>query len=71
MKNRAVSLLEFIQEISSFVGFEPGVMEKASLSKKTTANSRQLKDLMKCWMNGDYDECPELLAQELTFEVSN
>jgi len=64
---RAVSLLEFMQEISSFVGFEPADMERASLSKKTTSNNKELKDNMKSWMSGDYDECPELLAQNLTF----
>jgi hypothetical protein len=51
--------------MQSFTEVNIAKMALAETSKITTSNNRLLGDLMKCWKNGDYDESPELLVQEI------
>jgi len=59
-----MTLLQIFQELNSFVNCSQ-YFEAASRSSINTESSPRLKGLVREWVNGEYDECPELLAQRL------
>ena len=60
-----VTLLDFFEEMQSFVNVSEETLQAAEKSKVDEGNSPKLKQLVKSWVNGLYDEDPELLVQEL------
>jgi len=58
------SLLEMFQELNSFVPCSSH-FEKAKGSTITVKNHNVFKGLVKEWIEGEYDECPDLLVQRL------
>ncbi len=59
------SLFNMFAELNSFVDCKEH-MEATRDSNITTENSPEFKRLVNGWMDGEYDECPELLKQRLT-----
>ncbi len=59
------SLFNMFAELNSFVDCKEH-MEATRDSNITTENSPEFKGLVNGWMDGEYDECPELLKQRLT-----
>jgi len=59
------TLLDFFEEMQSFVNISEETLQAAKKSKINEKNSPKLKQLVKNWVNGLYDEDPELLVQEL------
>jgi hypothetical protein len=62
---RKVTTFDFLCEIGTYTFIEESVMIKAKSSKITTANNKDLKDLVLSWIDGAYDEDPESLAWEV------
>jgi capsid portal protein len=62
---KTLKLHDFMGEIRTYAWIEDADMERAKNSNITSANNKNLKDLIDSWINQDYDECPELLADEL------
>jgi hypothetical protein len=65
MARLKLSLFEFMGEINTYSPIEEGVMAKAKESNITTVNNKSLKGLVSDWVNGVYDEDPDILASEL------
>lgn len=59
------SLYDMLQEMMTWVPISPEDLNKARSSDINTTNSPQLKRLVRDWVNGIYDEDPEILVQEL------
>ncbi len=58
------SLLSMFHELNSFVSCAQH-FEAAGKSGIRASNNREFAGLVRAWNNGDYDECPELLVQQL------
>ena len=63
---KKLAIFDFLCEIGTYTFIEESVMIKAKSSKITTANNKDLKDLVLSWIDGVYDEDPESLAWEVT-----
>jgi hypothetical protein len=62
--NIMTTLLDMFQELNSFVNCSQ-YFDAAGRSSINTESSPRLKGLVREWIDGEYDECPELLAQRL------
>ena len=60
-----VLLYDFMQEVNTHAAISKEAMDRAKTLNLTSGNNRELKELVADWINGDYDEGPELLAQQL------
>ena len=60
-----VLLYDLMQEVNTHAPISKEAMEKAKTLHVTSGNNRELRELVADWINGDYDEDPELLAQQL------
>ena len=60
-----VTILSMLQELNSFVDCRIH-FDKAKESKIDTKNNPKFKELVKDWIGGEYDECPELIVQRIT-----
>ena len=60
-----VTILSMLQELNSFVDCKR-YFEEAKDSKINTKNNPKFRGLVKDWIGGEYDECPELLVQRIT-----
>ena len=58
------TLLSMFHELNSFVDCTQH-FGKAADSGISVSNNREFANLVKEYSNGDYDECPELLVQQL------
>lgn len=65
MARPKLSLFDFMGEINTYSRIEESVMTKAKESNITTVNNKELKQLVADWVNGVYDEDPDMLASEL------
>jgi len=61
------TILALLTEMQSFVPVTPEALEKAKASKVHINNNDRFQDLVMAWINGDYDESPELVVQEIEF----
>jgi hypothetical protein len=59
-----MTLLEFFEELNSFTNCEKH-FNKAAMSNITTDNNSELRELLTRWIDGEYDEDPEYLRDEL------
>ncbi len=64
MKN--LKILDFLGEIGTYTLIEESTQLKAVSSKITTSNNKDFKNLVLGWIDGVYDEDPEVLAWEVT-----
>ena len=65
MTHNPISLYDMLQEMQTWISISPEDLNKARSSDINTTNSPQLKRLVRGWVNGIYDEDPEVLVQEL------
>lgn len=56
-----------LQELQSFTSVSVGLLTIAKLSKINEENNSDFRDLLDGWGDGAYDECPELLVDEISF----
>lgn len=61
-----MTILDMVQELQSFLKIPEDTLAKAKASGVSTDNSKPLRDLVRAWCAGDYDEDPETLLFELT-----
>lgn len=59
------TLHSMLLEMGTWWSSTPDELKRAKESGITTKNNKNLKSLVTAWQNGDYDECPEILHQEL------
>jgi hypothetical protein len=59
------TLLQFMQELMTWVTFTPEQLEKAKGSNINTFNHRTLHGLVSAWLNGNYDEDIDTLKSEI------
>ena len=59
-----MTILNFLEEMNSYVSCT-GAFKSASNVKMTAVKTKRLKELVKGWQDGRYDEDPEILVQEL------
>jgi hypothetical protein len=59
------TLFNMFAELNSFIDCKDH-MDVTRDSDITTENSPEFKELVNEWIDGKYDECPELLKQRLT-----
>ena len=70
MPRPKLSLFEFMGEINTYSPIGQEAMAKAKESTITTGNNKELKQLVSDWVNGEYDEDPDMLASELVSLVN-
>jgi hypothetical protein len=61
-----VTILSMLHELNSFIDCKR-YFEEAKDSKINVKNNTKFRELVKEWMEGKYDECPELIVQRITF----
>jgi hypothetical protein len=59
------TLHSMLLEMGTWLSSTPDELERAKKSGITTKNNKNLKSLVTAWQNGNYDEDPEILHQEL------
>lgn len=60
-----ITLFSFLQEMQSFVSISISHMALAEKSDINYVNNTKLAELSDSWVDGDYDEDPQLLVDEL------
>jgi hypothetical protein len=63
---KTLKIFDFLCEMRTYSVISDEDMEIARVSKITTGNNREMKELLSAWMDGAYDEDPESLTWELT-----
>ena len=63
---KKMSIYPFLQEINSFAIVENETFDNAKLSKITTSNNKPFKKMVDAWVEGEYDEDPEILVSEIS-----
>ena len=59
-----MTILDMLAEMNSYVPCTR-YFKSAANTKMTAVKTKRLKELVKEWTNGRYDEDPEILVQEL------
>ena len=62
-----VTLHSFLLEMGTWFNTPAETLQKAEAAVLTAQENKKLKSLMKDWQNGRYDECPEMLYNELLY----
>ena len=60
-----ITLHSMLIEMGTWLSSTADELERAKKSGITTKNNKNLKSLVEAWQNGNYDEDPEILHQEL------
>ena len=58
-----LTIYQFLQEINTHYGISDSNLEKAKQSSITVGNNSKLKRYTKDWVDGKYDEDPDMLAE--------
>jgi len=65
-KKQTVTLASMLAEMGTWIDTSKWIPQ-AEKSGISTDNSPRLRQLVQSWINGNYDEDPEILVQELTY----
>lgn len=60
----SVTIFEMVTELNSFIDCSRS-FEKAKDSDINSSNNSLFRSLVRDWMDGEYDESPELLVQRI------
>jgi len=60
-----ITLHSMLLEMGTWLSSTPDELKRAKESGITTKNNKNLKSLVTAWQDGNYDEDPEILHQEL------
>jgi hypothetical protein len=60
-ESKAYTILNMLQELSTWIDWDKDILAKAKASKITDKNNRIFKSLVNGWVDGDYDDDPEAL----------
>lgn len=69
MAKQEITLHSMLLEMGTWLSSTPEELRKAKESGITTGNNKNLKSLVSAWQNGNYDEDPEILHQELLYLI--
>lgn len=64
-ESKAYTILNMLQELSTWIDWDKDILAKAKASKITDKNNRIFKSLVNGWVDGDYDDDPEALQSDL------
>lgn len=65
MVKTEITLHDMLLEMGTWLSSTPEELERAKKSGITNRNNKNLKSLVTAWEDGNYDEDPEILHQEL------
>ena len=65
MAKTEITLHDMLLEMGTWLSSTPDELERAKQSGITNRNNKNLKTLVTAWEDGNYDEDPEILHQEL------
>jgi len=65
MAKTEITLHDMLLEMGTWLSSTPEELEMAVKSGITNRNNKNLKSLVTAWEDGNYDEDPEILHQEL------
>ncbi len=65
MAKTEITLHDMLLEMGTWLSSTPDELERAKQSGITDRNNKNLKSLVTAWEDGNYDEDPEILHQEL------
>ena len=65
MAKTEITLHDMLLEMGTWLSSTPEELERAKKSGITDRNNKNLKSLVTAWEDGNYDEDPEILHQEL------
>jgi hypothetical protein len=65
MAKLTITLHDMLLEMGTWLASTPEELERAKQSGITNRNNKNLKSLVTAWEDGNYDEDPEILHQEL------
>jgi hypothetical protein len=65
MAKTEITLHDMLLEMGTWLSSTPDELERAKQSGITNRNNKNLKSLVTAWEDGNYDEDPEILHQEL------
>ena len=71
MAKNEITLYDMLLEMGTWLSSTADELERAKKSGITNKNNKNLKSLVTAWEDGNYDEDPEILHQELLHLIPN